>query len=69
MDFEKEYNELKEEFERLWKKLYLSEEENKTLKKEIKKLEKEKDKSEKNTYKLLGIIYDYAARLGETPHI
>lgn len=58
MDYEKEYKELKKEFDRLFAKLYLAEEENKLLLKENKKMKKKMDL-------ILNKLYHYASRLGE----
>lgn len=56
------YNDLKKEFDKIFAKLYLANEENKMLLKENKQLKKKIDY-------LLGRIVNYASRLGEKPEL
>ena len=45
MDFEKEYKELKVEFDRIFAELYLSKEENKMLEKEVRRMKRALDRA------------------------
>lgn len=60
VDFEQEYNELKKEFDRIFCKLYLAEEENKLLLKQNKQYEKKLDM-------LIERIVDLSHMLGIEP--
>ena len=62
MDYEKEYKELKEEFDRVFNKLYLASEENKQLLKENKRLEKKVNM-------LIERVVDLSFRLGIKPSL
>lgn len=58
MDYEKEYNELKKEFNRIAGMLYIAND-------KISTLEKVNHKQEKQIDKLIDMIRDYKIRLGE----
>lgn len=60
MDFEKEYKELKVEFDRIFAELYLSKEENKMLEKEVRRMKRALDRAAAR-------IVDLSSRLGIDP--
>lgn len=60
MDFEKEYKELKVEFDRIFAELYLSKEENKMLEKEVRRMKRALDRAATR-------IVDLSSRLGIDP--
>ena len=60
MDFEKEYKELKVEFDRIFAELYLSKEENRMLEKEVRKMKRALDRAATR-------IVDLSSRLGIDP--
>ena len=62
MDYKKEYEELKEEFDKLFAKLYLSEEEKKTLIRENRRLEKKLNM-------MIEKVVDLSSMLGIKPSI
>lgn len=62
LDYEKEYKELKEEFDKVFNKLYLATEENKQLVKENKKMEKRLNI-------LIERVIDLSHQLGIEPRI
>lgn len=60
MDFEKEYKELKVEFDRIFAELYLSKEENRMLEKEVRRMKRALDRAATR-------IVDLSSRLGIDP--